>query len=210
MMNRILTLMIWNGKCSQRVRPRNHFIPGYSVICLLLDDGFGWVCVRREPTQGWADEPDLGGLSESWEQLLSSGRPVNFHNIRELALNHNVKSGKWLFFADSGGKVDHLWSIVANAVINDTSPCNSAKVSTFDHSNRHVICIYNNDFNDHEQVLNAEQAIRNMGIKCKMTYKPDVYTCLNIYRRNVWGIPANIMSSDYDLLTGKSLIKSIR
>ena len=174
------------------------------------DDGFGWVCVRCEPLQGWADEPDLGGLFDSWEQFLSSGRPVNFQNIRELALNHNVKSGKWLFFADSGGKVDHLWSIVANAIVNNTLPCNSAKVSSYDkNKNSHVICIYNNDFSDKEQVLNAEQAIRNMGIKCKMTYKPDVYTCLNIYRRNKWGIPANIMLSNYDLLRGTSIIESI-
>lgn len=169
--------------------------------------GFGWICVRREPVHGWADEPDLGGLYNSWEELLYSGRPVNFQTIRELALNHNVKSGKWLFFADSGGKVDHLWTIVASAIINNTLPCNSAKVSTYDGSERHVICIYNNDFSDKEQVLSAENAIRNMGIKSKMSYKPDVYTCLNIYRRNKWGLPPNIMYSNYDLLKGTSVIE---
>lgn len=139
---------------------------------------------------------------------MSSGRPVNFQTISELALNHNVKSGKWLFFADSGGKVDHLWTIVARAIINNTLPCNSAKVSTYNNSERHVICIYNNDFNDKEQVLSAENAIRNMGIKSKMSYKPDVYTCLNIYRRNKWGLPAIIMHSNYDLLRGSSVIES--
>lgn len=173
------------------------------------DAGYGWICVRREPLQGWADEPDLGGLSDSWEEMLDSGRTVNFQNIKELALNHNVKSGKWLFFSDSGGKVDHLWYIVATNIINNMLPCNSAKVSTYERTGRHVICIYNNDFSDQEQVLGAEQAIRQMGIKSKMMYKPDVYTMLNIYHGNQWRIPAHIMYSNYDLLRGSSVLTSL-
>lgn len=173
------------------------------------EDGYGWVCVRCEPMQGWADEPDLGGLHDSWEELLLSGRAINYQNIRELALNHNVKSGKWLFFADSGGKVDHLWYIVATGIINGMLPCNSAKVSTRTNLGSHVICIYNSDFSDIEQVLSSEQAIRKMGIKSKLMYKPDVYTCLNIYKNNQWGLSAHIMSSNYDLLRGSSVIQSL-
>lgn len=154
---------------------------------------------------GWADEPDLDGLFESWETFLATGRPVTYEHIKELALNHNVKSGKWLFFAESGGKIDHLWSIVSTAIVQNSLPCNSAKVSSYDGKN-HVVCIYNSDFSNQEQVMCSEQAIRSMGIKSKLLYKPDVYSYLGVYSRNPWNIKPNILISNFDILKGASVV----
>lgn len=49
-----------------------------------------------------------------------------------------------------------------------------------------MICVYTDDFTDRLGVLEADSAIRAAGIKCLLTYKPDVYTYLGIYRANRW------------------------
>lgn len=133
---------------------------------------------------------------------------MTYDNIKELALNHNVKSGKWLLFVESGGKVDHLWSVIASAIINNSLPCNSAKVSSYKEGTNHVLCIYNNDFTNYEQVMNSEQAIRQMGIKSKLLYKPDVYTHLGVYSGNPWNLVPNILISNYDIVRRTSVIEN--
>ena len=163
-----------------------------------------------------SQKSDIEGLLKSWEMLQKSGRSVNYESIKEIACNHHVTAGKWLFFTDSGGKVDHLWSLVASAVINNTGrkiPCYSAKVSAYNDSKSHVVCVYNEDFTNTEQVMDSERAIRKMGIKCKLQYKPDVYTELKIYgSSNPMGIPPYpgllpyILRSNYNLITGTSEI----
>lgn len=155
---------------------------------------------------GCADECDLDGLEESWDTFLATGQPVTYEHIKELALNHNVKTGKWLFFAESGGKIDHLWSIVSTAIVQNSLPCISAKVSSYDGRENHVVCIYNSDFSNQEQVMSSEQAIRSMGIKSKLLYKPDVYSYLGVYSGNPWKIKPNILVSNFDILKGASVV----
>ena len=89
-------------------------------------------------------------------------------------------------------------------------------MKTSDESNSHTVCIYNEDFTNKEQVMDSERAIRSMGIKCRLQYKPDVFTELKIYdSSNPMGIPEYkglrpfILLSNYDLKTGTSVIKSL-
>ncbi|KAL4238687.1 hypothetical protein ACF0H5_003394 [Mactra antiquata] len=188
--------------------PIESWLPTVLPSMIPRSSGIEWICVRNRNPWETSGEPDLEGLYNSWEKLVKSGCQVNFSHIKELALNHNVKCGKWALFANSGGKIDHLWSVVASNIVYKTLPCHSAKVSTYNETDSHVICIYNEDFTNMDQVLEAEQAIRNMGIKAKMIYKPDCYTYLNIYRKNQWGIPASIMFSDFDVIKGCSIVQS--
>lgn len=151
--------------------------------------------------------PDVIGLQESWEQLQQSGRPINYQTITQLAKAHDVTSGKWFMHVDSGGKVDHLWRLVAYGVMEGKlGQC--AKVSPFDDIGghvKHVICIYNDTFTDAEEVFQLENAIRHAcGIKCQMKYKPDVYTYLGVYRNNKWGLRPSVYESVYDISTGTS------
>ena len=171
--------------------------------------GIGWVNVRNDSPIECKDERDLDGLSNTWEHYLKTNQPVKYEVIKQMAQNHNVKSGKWLFFAESGGKIDQLWSVVAKAIIESNDlPCNAAKVSSYDGSSSHVVCIYNNDFTNSDQVMRAEQAIRNMGIKARLLYKPDVYTLLGVYSGNPWGLTPNILVSNFDLMKGSSVIEN--
>ncbi|RVE60195.1 hypothetical protein OJAV_G00178520 [Oryzias javanicus] len=157
----------------------------------------GWISVLgpgHHPCGG-----DVEGLQESWEKLLASSRPVTFQTVKELALNHRVLTGKWLMHLDSGFKLDHAWECVARATLE--GKIWSAKVSPFDpkRDSRHVICVYNKNFTDEEDVMRLDSIIRSTGIKCPLSYKPDVYTYLGIYRKNRWELCPTIYESKFDL-----------
>ncbi|XP_035483135.1 UPF0696 protein C11orf68 homolog isoform X1 [Scophthalmus maximus] len=157
----------------------------------------GWVAVRGPnfiPCTG-----DVHGLQKSWEKLLASGRPINFHTVRELALKHRVLAGKWLMHLDSGFKLDHAWECVARAALD--GKVSMVKVSTYDPKGeaRQVICTYNHNFSDESEVIKMDSIIRATGVKCPLTYKPDVYTYLGIYRNNRWKLCPTIYESKFDL-----------
>lgn len=168
-----------------------------------------WICVSRQREVRDDLNIQVAAMIDAWEKLdSSSGRPRNEKTVMELVRNFNVTSGKWLFFVDSGGKGDHLWSVVARGIINGTLTCESAKISSLeDDSDQHVICMYNPDCTDMDQVMEAESSIRKLGIKCCMQYKPDAYTYLGVYGRNPWGMYPYIMKSNFDITKGVSVIK---
>ena len=182
-------------------------VPDCWFSCISREDGIGWIAVRC-PTLSEKVPRDSLGLQTSWEQLQESKRPINIHIITELAKAHAVTSGKWLIHVDTGLKVDHFWSLVAKATVEGRLG-SSAKVSPAELSGenrRHVICIYNDNYTNQEEVYALECAIRNTGIKSHMTYKPDVYTCIGIYRNNEWGLRPTIYESHYDLVKGSIIL----
>ncbi|CAN9509704.1 unnamed protein product [Ophioblennius macclurei] len=157
----------------------------------------GWISVRGPaycPGGG-----DVLGLQESWEKLLAGSRPVNFQTVKELALNHGVLSGKWLMHLDSGFKVDHAWECVARATMEGR--ISSVKVSPFNPRSdaKQVICAYNENFTDESEVMRLDSVIRSTGVKCPLSYKPDVYSYLGIYRNNRWKMCPKIYESKFDL-----------
>ncbi|XP_019713944.1 UPF0696 protein C11orf68 homolog [Hippocampus comes] len=157
----------------------------------------GWIAVLGP--DHCSDGGDVDALQESWEKLVASGRAVNFENVKELALNHGVLSGKWLMHLDPGFKVDQAWECVARATV-DGKIC-SVKVSPYDpvKGDRHVICVYNHNFTDEREVVQLDAHIRASGVKCPLAYKPDVYTYLGIYRNNRWKLCPTIYESKFNL-----------
>uniref|UniRef100_A0A1A8Q405 Chromosome 11 open reading frame 68 n=2 Tax=Nothobranchius TaxID=28779 RepID=A0A1A8Q405_9TELE len=142
---------------------------------------------------------DVMGLQESWEKLLASSRPVTFQTVKELALNHGVLTGKWLMHLDSGFKLDHAWECVARATLE--GKISTVKVSPFNPKaeGKQVICAYNHNFTDESEVIRLDSVIRATGVKCPLSYKPDVYTYLGIYRNNLWKLCPTIYESKFDL-----------
>ncbi len=184
------------------------------MLCISVcrDDGIGWIGVVS-PDDPTCQEHDVVGLQSSWEELQASGRPINLQTITELAHMHNVLTGKWLFHTSTGLKVNHMWSLIAAAVVQGNMGV-SAKVSPYDPQDQqgkwgaHVCCIYNSDFTKVEEVLSLENKIRVLGIKCHLHYKPDVFSYLGIYRNNKWGLRPSIHESVFDLGTGCSKVIS--
>ncbi|XP_051566218.1 UPF0696 protein C11orf68 homolog [Myxocyprinus asiaticus] len=157
----------------------------------------GWIAILGP---NCSDESgDVKGLQDSWETLLDSGRSVTFHTIKELALNHNVLDGKWLMHLDTGFKVDRAWECIAKATLD--GKISSAKVSPRNPKSdtKHVICVYNPNFTDEEEVIRLDSEIRASGVKCVLHYKPDVYSYLGIYRNNRWKLCPTIYESMFDL-----------
>ena len=47
-----------------------------------------------------------------------------------------------------------------------------------------VVCIFNKDFLDFEEVCESEKTIRDLGLKLRLSYKPNVFTELDIFSQN--------------------------
>ncbi|XP_021494021.1 UPF0696 protein C11orf68 homolog isoform X1 [Meriones unguiculatus] len=156
----------------------------------------GWIAAYG---QGYTpNSGDVQGLQAAWEALQTSGRPITPGTLRQLAITHRVLSGKWLIHLAPGFKLDHAWAGVARAVVEGRLQV--AKVSPrAKEGGRQVICVYTDDFTDRLGVLEADSAIRAAGIKCLLTYKPDVYTYLGIYRANRWHLCPTLYESRFQL-----------
>ncbi|XP_020020339.2 UPF0696 protein C11orf68 homolog isoform X1 [Castor canadensis] len=156
----------------------------------------GWIAAYG---QGYTpNSGDVQGLQAAWEALQTSGRPITPSTLRHLAITHHVLSGKWLIHLAPGFKLDHAWAGIARAVVEGRLQV--AKVSPrAKEGGRQVICVYTDDFTDRLGVLEADSAIRAAGIKCLLTYKPDVYTYLGIYRANRWHLCPTLYESRFQL-----------
>lgn len=159
------------------------------------------------------DDMELELLMEAWQDLQSSGKPISKEAIFELARKFNVTAGKWMIFVDVGAKGDLIWSIVAKGVLTGKTLAQLAKINTIDpntsHPNRHVVCIFNKNFLNMDEVMESERTIRSLGIKCKLLYKPDVFTYLNVYAGNKWKLSPVIYESHYDIIQRRSIVNTI-
>ena len=73
----------------------------------------------------------------------------------------------------------------------------------------HLVCIYNEDYQDKDQVMESERMIRQLGILCCMTYKPDIFTHLGIYKGNPWRIRPTLYMSQVRLPDRSRKIKNM-
>ncbi|XP_021370617.1 UPF0696 protein C11orf68 homolog [Mizuhopecten yessoensis] len=159
-------------------------------------------------------ESDVMGLMNAFTRVIASDRElVTKQLLFSLAEKFHVTSGKWMLIpVKTGLKVDVLWTKVAKAIAEAQIPCHYAKVSTMNADKlmtdpSHVICIYNNNFLNLDEVRALESGIRSIGLRGKLCYKPDVYTYCGIYSRNQWGISPIISKSNYDIKLEKSRIE---
>ena len=101
-----------------------------------------------------------------------------------------------------GPHVDLTWERIFRATIAGRLGI-SAKVSSAledsDDDDRHVICVYCRDFTDEAGVAELENRLRQLGIRCRLSYKPDVFTYLGVYRNNEWGLRPTIYTSEFDV-----------
>ncbi|XP_033734863.1 uncharacterized protein LOC117323645 [Pecten maximus] len=158
--------------------------------------------------------PHVMKMMYAFSKAIDSGQEVTKQLLFDLAKRFDVTSGKWMLIpVTTGLKVDVLWTKVARAIAEGSIPCcHYAKVSTMTpeklNSNavNHVICIYNNDFLNLDEVRDLESGIRSIGIRGKLSYKPDIFTYCGVYRRNQWGISPIIYQSNYDIKSKQSKI----
>ncbi|MHA1665414.1 MAG: putative phosphothreonine lyase domain-containing protein [Candidatus Njordarchaeales archaeon] len=105
-------------------------------------------------------------------------------NIIEAAKLTNIKTGKWLIFVNEN-MVDELWEIVAKkTLLGEFNHIFRAKVST-PPQKKYLIAVYTKDFLDMDDLMGAREELKEIGVKWKIKYKPDIYTLLDIYSGDI-------------------------
>ncbi len=177
----------------------------------MRSEGFCWItCVS--PTIPTKSEQRPDELQQAWEELLDSEQEITMSKVTGLGEQFGFATGKWMVVVKTSYKVDNLWAHVARAVVQGKCGI-SAKVSSVDDldpaensMNYHVICVYNNSFNNFDSVMDLEKQIRKVGIKCTLKYKPCVCTALKLHSKNPWKLRPTIYHSDFDVKTMRSRI----
>ena len=152
-----------------------------------LQPQVAWICVGNAHLQPVDDKgpTDMSGLCEAWGDICTDHEPVTT-DLDNLARRFDVLKGKWLVFSRPG-QIDFLWSRIAKETYRGKLGI-SSKVSPRDDSGSHVICIHTRDYTDETDVERVRNGLRQLGVRWKIGYKPDVYTYCRVYRDNPWHI----------------------
>ena len=165
-----------------------------------LNTQSAWIYVSSSKFED--KHPDLDALSSAWDKICAKG-PSTLSELDKLAERFDVLSGKWLVFVSSD-EVDNLWGRILKSTLAGTLG-NCARVSTRnkkDHRSSHVIYIYNADYRSIEEVNRVRDGLRELGVKDRIFYKPDIYTHCRIYAGNSSGIPPTRYYSSWNAELG--------
>jgi len=181
--------------------------------------GIGWISVSLPFGRGKGYKVEREDMVEEaraeWEACPSKTNAA----INSLAKRMEITSGKWLVHVQPE-EVDATWNKIAHSVVaRKFGPTVlSAKVSpspeeldvrVINGPPKHVICIYNKDYTDIKQVLTVEKEIRRLGIAERISYKPDIYSLLGIYRNNKYGLRPTIYTSSYNKMNRETVFQSL-
>lgn len=124
-------------------------------------------------------------------------------NIRLLALECNVKTGKWMLFPRIEA-LDRTWQAICEAVVSGKLG-STAKVATGGSERGHdgvrLICVYTRDFTNEEDIKRVLDRLLRMGLVDQrreangIWYKLDAYTHLGIESGNEYGLKASLFGS---------------
>ncbi|CAA7263645.1 unnamed protein product [Cyclocybe aegerita] len=119
-----------------------------------------WIYASRGGMSEGIAGQNIPGLKAAFQALLGAGR-VTVDTVDQISKTNNVVTGKWM------GVV---------------------KVSTCKEGEKHVICIYVNDYTNKPEVDALRKGLRSLGVKWRIGFKTDAYTHLNIYKDNPWNL----------------------
>jgi len=153
-----------------------------------------WIAVRRLQ----CDATSFSAVAQ--KQLITEWNNTpefqkDSATARRLAEKYQYVSGKWMVFSRTD-KVDTNWSMIAIALVQgELGSCAKVNPTQSMHelnATEHVICVYTDNFVDQSDVRRVRNALRRLGVRNRISYKPDIYTYLGIYRNNPWRIPPTL------------------
>ncbi|KAF8154895.1 translation initiation factor eIF 4e-like domain-containing protein [Crassisporium funariophilum] len=144
-----------------------------------------WICADRGGRQPTTVVPDWSGLTAAFQTLVAANN-VTVETLDEISKSNKVLVGKWMVFEEPE-KIDMLWGKILYHICVERQR-GSAKVSTWKEGERHVICVYVEDYTDREEVTALRKALRAIGVRRKIGFKTDAYTHLNIYKDNTFNL----------------------
>jgi len=213
-----------------RLRPKSEltgWLRYYKPSVIKRSQGVGYLAVLSANCTSIVEEKLACGSEETqakrvdllrdWEYLTSDPTSkIDYSTMRALANKHDIRGGKWLFQARCHD-VDSTWMFLSSAVASEENPmpCVAAKITPVNDVENvrggkfHMVHVYTRDFTDEENVFEVEKALRKIPIKQYLTYKPDLFSALGIYRNNKYGLRPTIYSSSWHSMSGESEIESV-
>eukprot|EP00092_Neocalanus_flemingeri_P033493 GFUD01036411.1.p1 GENE.GFUD01036411.1~~GFUD01036411.1.p1 ORF type:complete len:660 (-),score=226.11 GFUD01036411.1:129-2108(-) len=170
--------------------------------------GVGWIAVKFKDKGKKVLEAKAAWDSHEGEKTMEV--------VNELATEFHVMGGKWMCHLPSGF-IDDVWaklaiSLMCGGLGPSVYMVKVSPVEDIDPSlarGEHVICVYNTDYKDTEQVMRVENLMRSAGVETLLNYKPDIFSALGIYRNNKWGFRPTIYCSRVMLMEGKSRVETV-
>ncbi|XP_033095356.1 UPF0696 protein C11orf68 homolog [Anneissia japonica] len=171
---------------------------------------YGWIVLAPKYFLIEEDHVRMSDASTEWETLMEENIRVNFPLVRKLAEKHSVFVGKWMIFLPNGLHADLTWIRIARAhqegKLGVAARISLMSIHEEDCPYYHVAFVYNYDFRDKKTVFEIESNLRDIGIRCRMLYKPMAFSYCDIHSGNEWGMKPYIYTSTYDVKKKQSTI----
>jgi len=197
-----------NVPAKQQLDELKMWLMANSPSIVSRSSGVGWIAVKFKDKGKKVLEAKAAWDSFEGEKSMEV--------VNNLAEEFRVKGGKWLCHLPTG-LIDQVWSKLATTLM-----CGGLGPSVYmvkvsprqdihpeQSRGEHVICVYNTDYKDTEQVMRVENLMRSAGVTTILTYKPDIFSALGIYRNNKWGFRPTIYSSRVLVMEGKSRVETV-
>ncbi|KAF5389777.1 hypothetical protein D9757_006011 [Collybiopsis confluens] len=149
----------------------------------ITDHNVEWIAVNRG--MSFSPHPPLiEEMKSRFDALAQEHRKdgnitLTASALDRLALDHNITSAKWLVFTDVSN-VDYAWNTIVRLVCLERKR-GFTKVSVNKGDERHVICVYVDDFGDEDEVWELREDLRKVGVEQGIGFKLDAYSHLGIY-----------------------------
>lgn len=160
-------------------------------------DGVGWIYVlsefisEKDKKTLFETDESFSAMKEKWRQISEDNLDeVTFETFKKLAKEFDCQKGKWICHLPAD-KVDEIWQRLAlefayeklpkSAIAIKVSPVNDLAIEGGNSGGSHVLSVITQDMTNEKEVLGVEKALRSV-IKSDLTYKPNIYTNLGIYR----------------------------
>ena len=163
----------------------NHNSPGFRDYARVTH-------LAKEPFVVELDK--IKGLIASPGRVPAAAKEACVQAILSLAHQQRYTTGKWMIFFPPD-EADAGWEIIARATAEGQLGC-SAKIAPAQDSMPGgmgvLCCIYVSDFADRAEVRRVLLALQELGMHIRSGFKPDIFTELNINRRNEWRLEPTI------------------
>ena len=142
-------------------------------------------------------EEDLERITKEFQDKRTEGdRSITKDFIKELAMKYHFTAGKWMIFTQARHG-DKLWEDMATALLEGRFPEAVTSVRANLHDRRgqerleFKVNVETRDFSKEDEVRSVEDVIvSNLNVPLRnisLTYKPEIYSHLNIYNGNHFG-----------------------
>jgi len=197
-----------NVPAKQQLDQLKMWLMSNSPSTVTRSSGIGWIAVKFRDKGKKVLE-----AKAAWDAMEEE---KTMEIVNNLAEQFSVKGGKWMCHLPTG-VIDQVWGKLATTMMcGGLGPSvYMVKVSPKQDiqpelsRGEHVICVYNTDYKDTEQVMRVENLMRSAGVATNLTYKPDIFSALGIYRNNKWGFRPTIYHSRVMMMEGRSKVEVV-